>query len=299
MGRVVHLALRVAVLRIGGVDAEVRRADPAAVHRLRTTTRRLRSELHALSGLVDEPWCAQLDGELKWLAARLGAVRDFDILLARLKTRSGESKTVDDPKALEPLFESLQTRRAQAVRALGDALRSERYRGFIAQLEASADKPMLAEMAGEPCRTALPLVAAKSWSRLKKLGRDLRPSDDDEPFHELRKRAKRSRYTAELVAPILGRRTASAAARYVTLLIEIQDTLGEHHDAVVSVALLERAIAEHPDNRPLARAAREILEAERTCAVKARTAFFKVWAKLDRKKSRRWVKIASRTKARA
>jgi len=37
-------------------------------------------------------------------------------------------------------------------------------------------------------------------------------SHPDADFHELRKRAKRARYTAELIAPIMGRRAARAAA---------------------------------------------------------------------------------------
>jgi len=298
VGRVVFLALRVAILRIAGSDADVRRADPTGIHRLRTTTRRLRSELRALEDLVDGPWRDQLDTELKWLAGKLGEVRDLDILLARLKkaaVEQGAGGGTDD--ALGPLFSSLQARRTQAARSLNDALKSDRYRGFLACLEQAAERPALTDSAAEPCRVALPTVAAASWRRLKKEGRSLGPSDPDEPFHELRKRAKRARYTAEMIAPIMGRRAERAASRFIRLLTRVQDVLGEHHDAVVAADEIERVIDDHPQDQALVRAAHDLLEIERDKALAARETFFKVWDKLDRKKSRRWMKIATKVKA--
>jgi CHAD domain-containing protein len=299
VGRVAFLALRVAFLRIAGSDADARRGDPGAIHRLRTTTRRLRSELRSLETLIDWRWRDQIDGELKWLAARLGEVRDVDILLARLKTGVGLHDQGDSCEvALAPLFATLQTRRAHAARALTDALRSDRYHGLLASLEQAALQPALSDSASEPCRVALPAVAVASWRRLKKEGRGLRPADADEAFHELRKHAKRARYTAELIAPIMGRRVARASTRFVRLLTRIQDTLGEHHDAVVAAGEIECVLAEqHSQDRVFAVAANGLLAAERDRAHAAREAFFKVWDKLDRKKSRRWMKIAPKVKA--
>ena len=85
VGGVVLSVLNVAALRIAGTDADARRGDPEGIHRLRTTTRRLRSELRSLENVIDRRFREQLEGELKWLAGCLGAVRDLDILLARFK----------------------------------------------------------------------------------------------------------------------------------------------------------------------------------------------------------------------
>jgi CHAD domain-containing protein len=296
VGNVVYLALRVAVLRIAGSDADARRGDAGGIHRLRTTTRRLRSELRSLGNLVDGRWRNQIDGELKWLARRLGEIRDLDILQARLK-KGAEEQDQGPARALTPLFATLQARRAEAARSLSEALRSDRYRGLLALLEQAALQPVLADSASEPCRAALPVIAATSWRRLKKEGRGLRPSDPDEPFHELRKHAKRARYTAELIAPIMGRRAARESGRFIRLLTQIQDTLGEHHDAVVAADEIKRVLAIHADDQDFAPAAARLLEAERSKAQTAQRAFFKAWGKLDRKKSRRWMKLAPKVNA--
>ena len=74
----------------------------------------------------------------------------------------------------------------------------------------------------------------------KSAARDLRPGDADEDFHEARKRAKSARYTAELIAPLLGRRAARGAGEFIRLTTKLQDTLGEHQDALITLGELER-----------------------------------------------------------
>jgi CHAD domain-containing protein len=298
VGDVVFSALRVAVLRIAGTDADARRGDPEGIHRLRTTTRRLRSELLSLENLIDGRWPEQLEAELKWLAGRLGEVRDLDILLARLKKGAQEQyRDGSGEAALAPLFATLEARREQAARSLNDALRSDRYRGLLTCLEQATERPALSDAASEPCRSALPTVAVAAWRRLKKLGRGLRSSDADAEFHELRKRAKRVRYTAELIAPIMGRRAARAASGFIRLLTQVQDTLGEHQDAVVAAGEIERSLAEHAHDLEFVRGANSLLASQHEKAHAARESFFKVWDKLDRKKSRRWMKTTPKARA--
>ena len=245
VGDLVMLALRVAVLRIAGSDADARRGDPGGIHRLRTTTRRLRSELRSLENVVDERWRDQIDGELKWLAGRLGEVRDLDILLARLKKEAGEQDPgaigrsgpgtafcgAPEPPRRQP-GRSTTPCGAIAIavsgqsRASGCASRRFRIRrrSRAAWLCPQWPQPRGggSRKRGGACGRLIPTTA----------------------FHELRKRAKRARYTAELIAPIMGRRPARAARRFIRLLTQVQDTLGEHHDAVVAAGEIERVLAE-------------------------------------------------------
>ncbi len=102
VGDVVVAALRGAVSRISSSDPDARRGDAEGIHRLRTSTRRLRSELSALAGLVDQHWREPIENELKWLAGLLGSVRDLDILLARLRAASPPERLESGGSARRP-----------------------------------------------------------------------------------------------------------------------------------------------------------------------------------------------------
>jgi CHAD domain-containing protein len=236
----------------------------------------------------------------------LGSVRDLDILCQRLhsaaahiagngRVSASTSKTCQDDR-LEPLFLALRERHAQNSRALHNALQGERYRDLLATLDVSIERPVLEDDAREPCRTALPPLAVGAWRRLRRGARALKPTDPDVDFHDVRKRAKRARYTAELIAPALGRRAEKHAQRFIRLTTQLQDILGEHQDAIVAMTEVERFIAERPQDQGLARAARELLETQHRAAQVSREKFFDIWKKLERKKSLRWLK--GREKAR-
>jgi len=290
-------ALRTAVARLRAADPAAQSGEAEGVHRLRTSARRLRSELRAFSDMVEPSWRAALECELKWLGGALGDVRDLDILRAHFEAaargkdaKSDEGEGCDETSALRPLFDALDARHEAASKAMREALQSERCRRLFESLQQSAEHPPLRDAADKPCRKVLPPLVQKSWKRLKKDAEDLDADSPDSAFHEVRKRAKRARYTAELIAPTLGRRVSSKAKRFIRLTTAVQDVLGEHQDMTVAITEVENLLPRHLDDQEFQKAAEILLARLRRTSDDSRSAFFDLWPKLAKKKARRWLK---------
>lgn len=282
-------ALRTAVARLRAADPSAQHGEAEGVHRLRTSARRLRSELHAFRDLVEPSWREGLERELKWLGGALGQVRDLDILRGRFEAAAGDLDG-DPSTALRPLFEALDARHDAASEAMRDALQSARCRRLFEALEQSAAYPPLRDEADAPCRKVLPPLAKKSWKRLKKDAEALDADSADAAFHEVRKKAKRARYTAERIAPALGRHAPKRAGRYIRLTTAVQDLLGEHQDMTVAIEEVEALLPQHPDDLEFQKAARALLTRLRRTADESRDEFLKLWPRLAGKKSRRWLR---------
>ncbi|APW63764.1 CHAD domain-containing protein [Paludisphaera borealis] len=290
-------ALRTAVARLRAADPAAQNGEAEGVHRLRTSARRLRSELRAFSDLVEPSWRAALERELQWLGGALGNLRDLDILRAHFETAArGDDATPDNSKCcdesipLRPLFDALDARHEAASQAMREALQSDRCRRLFESLQQSAEHPPLRDDADKPCRSVLPPLVQKSWKRFKKDAEDLDSDSPDSAFHEVRKRAKRTRYTAELIAPTLGRRVSNKAKRFIRLTTAVQDVLGEHQDMTVAITEVENLLPRHLDDPEFQEAAKILLARLRKTADDSRSAFFDLWPKLAKKKTRRWLK---------
>src|SRR5690348_16041871 len=81
--------------------------DPEAVHQARVATRKLRSNLRTFAPLLDVEWTEPLRAELGWLALSLGAVRDREVLLERLRGRA-QSLPVNDLRSAGALLQLLE-----------------------------------------------------------------------------------------------------------------------------------------------------------------------------------------------
>lgn len=117
--------------------------DPEDVHQARVATRRLRSDLRFLRRLLDREWVHATRAELGWLAGVLGAVRDADVLTARLRLAAAGLPAQDTPAA-EELLGCLATERADARSQLLAALESDRYAALLDTLALAVAAPPLA-----------------------------------------------------------------------------------------------------------------------------------------------------------
>jgi CHAD domain-containing protein len=205
--------------------AAVRRDDDDAVHQLRVACRRARADLAALKPLIDDPRVPQLRAELRWLGAAFGAVRDLEVLRARLVATAAQPPALD----AEHVDELLAAEEQRAQEAARDALDSAR----CAELLAMLSLPLIP--ARHPRRHLR--LAKRARAKLRSALAELTLESPDKDWHRARILAKRCRYTAEAV----DRRGIARKAK------RLQEHLGEHQDAVMTITRLQALAQQQPE----------------------------------------------------
>jgi CHAD domain-containing protein len=282
-GDVIRNALAASVARLVAHDPGVRLGDdPEDVHQARVATRRLRSDLRTFRDLLDADWTRSLRRDLKGVAHQLGAVRDAEVLLDRLRGRTDRLAAADQPAARK-IIQRLLRRWDEARAELLDSLAGVRYAELLDRLVEAAAEPALLPGAEAPAADVLPPLVREPWQQLSITVDELPDDPSDEQLHEIRIEAKRCRYAAEAVAPAIGKR----ARAFAKGIADLQDVLGEHQDAVVAEAWL-REDASTATGREVfvagALASLERLEIDRT-----RAGWGEVWRAASKKKLRQWL----------
>jgi CHAD domain-containing protein len=282
-GAVVRNAIAASVIRLLTHDAVVRLdAHPEGVHQARVATRRLRSDLRTFAPLLDPTWSARLVDDLHWLADRLGAARDADVLLERLTERVSALEG-PDKEAGARLLDRMAEERRHARAELIAAMRETRYAEILDRLVAAGNDPALLLEADLPATATLPDLLRAPWRKLRRAVKQLDDPPPDEELHAIRIRAKRLRYAAEAVSPLLGkpaRDLGEAAAG-------LQDVLGRHNDAVVAGRWLREAAARARSART-AFVAGELAGLERWSAAETRDTWRDAWKRVKAKRPKAW-----------
>ncbi len=273
-------------------DPQVRADEPDSVHKMRVTTRRLRSVLGAYRTLFDRSVTDPVRDELKWLGGALGTPRDDEVMYDRLRTMvDAEPSALVMGPVLRRLDRELRGDYRRAHAELLTDLDGARYLRLLDSLDALIATPPLTGLAAEPATQVLPTPVHKTWRRLRHAVRDadepdLADADRAARLHEVRKAAKRARYTADAAVPTFGAEAKSFAGQMKTL----QGILGEHHDSVVSRDLL-RAMA-----RTAHRAGEDTFTYGRLHALQEAAGaenereFALAWPAAAKKKLRRWLR---------
>ena len=256
-------------------DLGVRRGQDDAVHQLRVSCRRLRSDLRTFRPLLDDPRAEPLRDELAWLADSFGAARDLEVLRKRLR-RTAQS----DP--LAPLDESavdvlLAGQEQRALAHALETLRSPRYLVLLQLLHDVACDPVLAPTAQGPCADVMPPLVEGLWAHLDKRAGRLGATDPDADWHRARILAKRARYGAETAQVALGKQVG--AVRKATK--QVQELLGAHQDAAVAASRVLDLADAHPDQQGLAVVCGRLAERERVNLTDIRKEFLRFWKRLS------------------
>ncbi len=254
--------------------------DPEAVHQARVATRKLRSHLRTFGPLLDPEWTDPLRSELGWLAMGLGAVRDREVLLERLRERA-QSLPASDQRSATSLLQILVVEIETLRKKLLTELDSLRYIDLLERLVTAAQSPVTLPDADQPALQVLPPLAAGPWRRLRSAVRQLPDPPTDPELHRIRILAKRARYAAEAVAPVVG----SVASAFARAAAKLQTVLGEHQDSVTAQAWLRAARI----SGRRAFVGGELIAMEHVAAEEARAKWPKVWKALDRKQLRKWM----------
>lgn len=283
MSDVVRIALASSVGRLDTNEPALwTERDPEAVHQARTATRRLRSDLGTLHEFVDARWSMHLRAELRWLGGELGGVRDIEVLRARLTLHAALLPDAD-ADAARVAIRRLEPDRSAARADLLVALRSSRYAQLHRALHEAVVDPRLEAAADARAVVALPAAVRPGWRKLRRAVDELATMPSDAALHAVRIRAKRCRYAAELVAPVIGKRARGLA----TALTRVQDVLGEHQDAIVADSWLAKTAPECSASE--AYALGMLAEIERGLALRARAALPSTWDAARARRLRTWM----------
>ncbi|MGY4100869.1 CHAD domain-containing protein [Nocardia sp. R16R-3T] len=273
-------ALRDDVDRLLAAEPDVRADAWDSVHQMRVATRRLRSVLRSYRTLFEATPVAEIQQELKWLADLLGVARDAEVRAERftalldahapqselpqgelppgefagLATQSAVAPKTADEGHVPGAADSVRTELVDAERdryqsahaQIIDALDHHRYHALRHQLSAwRTEPPLAADNSKRPAAEIFERILRKDRKRLRRLvyaEPAVSPAERVELLHDIRKGAKRLRYSCEGAIDVLG----SAAKDLGAQAKRLQTVLGDHRDAVESrEAILARAAETH------------------------------------------------------
>jgi CHAD domain-containing protein len=251
---------------------EVDVPDPDAVHRARTSVRRLRSNLRVLDTDV-EP--SSLRSELAWIGERLGTVRDIDVIAGRVARVAGGL-----PEALRlgaaGVGTVLAEERASADEHLRPAVSSARFGDLLDELDL-----LMKEASSAPDALDARDVVRPRWRAMRDAVRVLDDDPSDDQLHDFRIETKRARYAAELFSSVAGRR----GARFLRRATVLQDALGAQHDAVRARAWF---LGHGGEDTSLARACGWFAADADAERIALRTTWRPAWKRLRDPKARFW-----------
>jgi CHAD domain-containing protein len=178
------------------------RADaPDAIHRMRTTIRRLRSVLAVYSRLFDTAAVSELRSELKRLGVELGRARDAEVRGARMAAELTDVAPHPHADAEVRLVGGARRDYADGLERARSYLLSARYYRLLDALDAFTTWPPVTNKAAKPARGEIRRSLSKAVAAVA--DETARVSDADNPevaLHEVRKAARRLRYAAEAIA---------------------------------------------------------------------------------------------------
>ena len=239
--RVIALHL---VRMLGHVPGVIAGADREDVHAMRVAGRRIRAAWRVFGDGYEADARRRLACDVRAIGARLGAVRDLDVMIEILDAY-GARRSARQRTALEPLRSAWRAERGARHGALVDLLRSTTFERFVAEYADLATRDGLhARPVGShrpaTIRTRMPSTIWKDYGAVLAFDGDLAAADVA-TLHRIRISAKWLRYTLEFVREPM----EPVATTLLRRMIALQDRLGDIHD-LHEAAILAGAFGDGP-----------------------------------------------------
>jgi CHAD domain-containing protein len=237
--------------------------DSEPIHQMRVGLRRLRTVIQVFGFALDLPPAASLK-RLGTIAAKLGEVRDLDVLIEALETRYQPQLSEPEQQQMQRVVKKLKQRRERKFRHAQVTLSRDRTQKLLDALTDWLEHPQYKPIANLPLQAVLPdlllplvsqLLLHPAWLIEMAIADQDHPEGDPialaasilenmnhilstqgDVLHDLRKQVKRVRYEAELFVEFYGEPYAQQVTEWATL----QHHLGELNDGVVLQTLLCR-----------------------------------------------------------
>jgi len=219
-------------------------ADAEELHAMRVATRRQRAAWRVFGPAFRQGRTRRYRRGLREVAARLGAVRDLDVLLEAADHYRDGLPAVEQ-RALEPLLDDWREHREAARQLLIRELDSDAYRRWVDDYRDFVRTDGMGVLPVGPVqphrvRDVMPSAIWAAYEGVRAYEPVLRWADV-ETLHDLRIAGKWLRYTIEFVREALG----PEATQIIERVTALQDHLGLMHDADVSASMARAFLVEH------------------------------------------------------
>jgi CHAD domain-containing protein len=220
--------------------------DTEFLHDFRVAVRRTRSALSQVKSVFPEEDTERFKEDFKFIGKLSNQLRDLDVYL--LAEEDYKAQLPDFLKEdIHPMFEYLQSKRAEALQTVITGLESDEYQHIIQDWEQFLEEPPREdETAVNAAIPILILAKQRIYKRYKRIihtGNIILVDNKDEFLHDLRIECKKLRYLMEFFASLF---PPEEISRLIRQLKDLQSNLGDFNDFCVQEEYLLHVGREMP-----------------------------------------------------
>lgn len=220
--------------------------DIEDVHEMRVALRKMRSANLIFKDFLDQEWLMKTEVKIKETLSGLGTLRDLDVLLE--KTDEWRKAENIGQERMSVFYEFVSNDRKQAHVIVVDYMNSDGYIKFMTGLQETFEEKLYlgvpyinkkGDVAPSRICDVLPGILYEKAAAITAYHEWMDgPYIYVDKLHRLRIAAKNFRYTLDFFKDCLG----DAAGQLIKEFKELQDILGDFHDAVVAAEVIDAYI---------------------------------------------------------